>query len=435
MSALSARQIWNEVFDGKVQNATEWTRRERDSFIESRDPTYSPIGPRALYLEPSLASNDGHQLTLADCYINVFRSQGYRTLVAHSLNNTLQVKPDWVPYFLVKHNTMASRNISSIHQLEKVQDYFLHEFEEIIRQYNPQVCIFATIRFTNVVAAAQALVSCNIQNAIIGVMEAEDVPDCKEISIVQSAFYQAACVLQEHGIAHLLVAETEHVKAFLLECGFRNKDVKVFPYVAAELITEVTKASRKEPNSIQVGYLGGSRPVRHPELIAEMIVSGSIPDSVSISIQLDLNYIKNKCGQEWCDKIIAMDKKGLIKLYPPNLSNQEYRSLFCSLDFVIMPYGERYHQIGSGIFFEAIYAGVIPICAAGGKIHEVYTSLGGEPPCFQSLSTPAIREAIIDGVRRFSALKKSTIKVRENWRQHPSSAEQWQSELADWLTA
>lgn len=433
MAPLNAKQIWDEVFDGQVQTAIEWSRRERGDWVNNRSAACSATEPVVLYLEPSLDSYSGHPLTLASCYIDVFKNQGYQTVVAHSLKSSLQAEASRTPYFLVKHTTMASRNIASAEELEKVQHYFRLEYEEVIRQFSPEVCVLPTIRFTNILAAAQALVSCNIKHVIFGVMEAESVPDCKDINLVRSAFSRAASELQKQGITHMLVAETEHVKAFLLACGFREKDVKVFPYVAANLITDFSAVSEKKPDKIHVGYLGGSRPVRHPELIAEMIVSESIPDSVNLSVQFNLNYLKNKCGQTCCDKIIEMDKKGAIKLYSTNLSLEQYRSLFCSLDFVLLPYGERYHQIGSGIFFEAIYAGVIPVCAAGGKIHEVYTSLGGEPPCFETLSATAIRAAIMDGVERFAALKESTIHVRENWRQHPSSVEQWQSELADWL--
>ena len=433
MGALNDKQIWDEVFDGDVHTASGWTDALRKTHKETGASGTSSLEPVALYLEPSLNSNNGHQLTLTGCYTQLLTKLGYRTRVAHALKNSLQQKEDWLPYFLVGHHTRVSRDINSLSELEKVESYFLSEFEGLIEKHNPRVCIFATIRFTNIVAAAKALITNNTQHAVFGVMEAAEVPDCKDSSIVRSAFSRAARLLQESAVTHMFIAETDHVRTFLLDCGFREENVKVFPYVAAKLITDIPELSKKDSKNLQVGYLGGSRPVRHPELIADLLISDSLPDSVDLSVQLDLNYIHNKRGQNICDKINKMHKAGSITLYPPSLSDQQYRALFCSLDFIILPYGERYQQIGSGILLEAVYAGVIPLLPADSKMNELYTSLGGQAPSIKSLSTKAIRDSVIDGLVRYPTLKETVVTIREKWQQHPSSAEQWQYELTEWL--
>lgn len=434
MNRLTDKHIWDSVFSGNVQRASQWTQKFRDAHAKPEQFIYADLEPLALYLEPSLVSNNGHQSTLATCYIQALAKLGYRTRIIHSLRNSLPLKDDWVPYFLVKHHTMASQNIDTPSDLNYVENYFLSEFEDIISLSNPRVCIFATIRFTNVVAAAKAIISSNIQNIIFGLMEAAKVPDCKDSEIVKSAFSRAATMLQEQQTPHLFIAETEHVRDFLLDCGFRESNVKVFPYVAAKMITDLQRVSNKSAtNKIRVGYLGGSRSVRHPEIIADLIVLESLSKSVEFCTQLDLNYIKIKRSKDVCQKISALHEGGAIQLYPPNLSSLEYRSLFCSLDFIVLPYGERYQQIGSGIFFEAISAGVTPILPVGSKMQKMYVSLGGNAPVFQYLSAVSIADAIFEGTLHNSLHKKTASAIRAKWHQHPYSADQWQSELSKWL--
>ena len=435
MHSLSEKQIWDEVFDGSILTAIEWTRSQQNNDISDTEiSTQKSLKPLALYLEPSLNSANGHQLALASCYQDLFAKQGYQTRIIHALKNSLESSEERTPYFLVKHHTMSSRNICSLADLEKVECYFLSQFQSLVEKYNPDVCVFTTTRFTNIFPAAKSVVNNHTKFVIFGVMEAAEVPDCDDSDIIKSAYSRAAILLQQHQISHLLITENAHIRDFLLGCGFNKESVKVFPYVAARLITAAPVEFAYPSNRIQIGYLGGSRPVRHPELIADLITKETLPESADFKIQLDLNYIKSHRGAGICEQIIRLDQNHKIKLYPPNMSNQQYRSLFCSLDFIILPYGERYQQIGSGILLEAIYAGVIPILPAASELSELYQSLGGEAPCFQSLNSASIKTAIVNGLSKYSTLKNAINRVRKNWIKHPTSGNKWQSELSHWLS-
>jgi len=66
-------------------------------------------------------------------------------------------------------------------------------------------------------------------------------------------------------------------------------------------------------------------------------------------------------------------------------------------------------------------------------MNEIYTSLGCQAPHIKSLSAKAIRDAVIDGLLRYSTLKEIAVTILEKWQLHPSSTEHWQSELAEWL--
>ncbi len=430
MAIVSEKLIWDEVFEGNVQSAIKSTRSYREALITLDGKTTQP---QVLYIEPSLISNNGHQLNLAKYYEQTLRDLGYRTKVIHGLSNSLSPQKDWLPYFLVPHHTMASRNIGSLSDLALVEHYYYSEFQSIFDLYKAQIGIFATIRFTNILAAVKALIDNNVKYCIFGVMEAEDVPDCGNPEIIRSAYRQAVALLEEHEIQHLFIAESNYVQTFLTSCGFQQKYVRVYPGAAAKQMTNTSPVIKQLPKKVRVGYLGGSRAVRHPELIADLVLSRSLPSTIEFHIQLDLNYIESKRSSIICEEICELDRNGSIELYPPGLSKQEYMTLFCSLDIILLPYGERYQQIGSTILIEAIYAGVIPILPVDSPMSELYTSLGGDAPTFSALTTTSIRDAITDCLIRFESLKKTAVCVRDNWQRHPSSTEQWQSYLREWL--
>jgi hypothetical protein len=153
MTHLSEKQIWDEVFDGDVQSAIERTKAQRNVYGEGQYLSCALPQSQVLYLEPSLVSNKGHQLNLAGFYQQTLNKLGYSTSIIHGFRNSLSSQKYWQPYFLVKHHTMTSRNINSSSALALVEEYYYSEFQGILDLHRPLICIFATIRFTNFLAA------------------------------------------------------------------------------------------------------------------------------------------------------------------------------------------------------------------------------------------------------------------------------------------
>lgn len=435
---ITSREIWKDVLEGRVQQAIASTRTYRmvntEGLTEHRQASSDPV---ALFLEPSLTSNIGHHFNLALCYERLLNNLGYRTVVIHAYKNALAPRQDWHPHFLVPHHTLAFRAIESYEDLERVKNYFTTEFGDIINRYDPRLCVFGTIRFTNVVGAALALTNNRARpcrQAIFGVMEAQQTPDCHNPAIVRSAFTQAASMLRAHRVPHMLIVETDYIRDFLISCGFSQKQVKLYPYVAAKHSIDTTAVSKGSDGQVQIGYVGASRPVRNPELMADLLLLEAFPESIRWSVQFDLNYLETARGKSAVQRLQAMHKDGMIRLYSTGLDEQDYSSLFGSLDFVVLPYSERYRQIGSGVLIEAIYFEVIPILPRASSMNNLYASLGGDTPTFEVLSTAAIKAAIADGLSRLKDLKKAATAIRRRWSQHPSATEQWQADLTTWLS-
>ena len=435
-TAITDRQIWERVFEGRVQYAIDCTHKSRKSGTWTQDQSESTTLTNMLYFDPSLASNSGHQLHAASAYVRLTHELTYRCFVMHAYNSSVRRQQHWQAYFLVPHHTLAFRAIKTQQELIYVQEYFEYEFGTAIKRYKPKICVFATIRFINIVAAVKAVTSqqTTMPRAIIfTVFEAYDAPDCSNPDIVRSAFVEAATILRRYEMPNRIIVETNYLRNFLLECGFQSESVRIYEYVAAKQITDGVVLPVKSDARVRIGFVGNSRRVRNPELIADLLIEQAIPESIRWCVQLDLEYIKRIRGQDTVKRIRVLHEQGKIELYSGELTEQKYRTLFCSLDIIVMPYSERYQMIGSGIFSEAIYAEVIPIMPDKSSMNDLYTSLGGNAPTFQTLSLTTLQQAITDGINRLTCLKQSAKRIKADWIKHPSSAEQSQRSLANWM--
>ncbi len=434
-STVTSKQLWQHIFAGQVEQAISITRHGRKS--DTCQQELNNVIANALYFDPSLSSNSGHQLNISMAYACLAHELDYRFLVRHAYNASISRRQDWQPYFLVPHHTLAFRAIQTQQELMHVNDYFEYEFIDAISHCNPKLCIFATTRFTNIVAAARAVASAQTvtpTRIIFMVFEADDAPDCCNPNLIRSTFVEAASILLKHKIAYKISVETNYIRDFLLDCGFQAKNVHIYEYVAAKQITDGVRLIKRIDNRVRIGYLGGSRRVRNPEIIADLLLAQGIPRAILWCVQLNLKYIERTRGPQVVEKILALHEQGTIELYSGELSEQEYKTLFCSLDIIVMPYSERYQKIGSGILCEAIYAEIIPVIPENSSMNEMYISLGGDAPTFQTLSTTTLQQAIVDGVDRLPELKRVATHIQADWSQHPNSAKQWRRDILSWVS-
>lgn len=431
---LSAR-VWQTLFEGNLQAALDLTRscrRRGQADSADVDRAHHPV---ATFIEPALSSRVGHHYHLAMHYGQVLRAAGFQTIVLHAHDHASDDRPGWYPYFVVSHTT-GRKAIASGHQLGLVERYFTAEYEEILDRYDPSLCVFGTARFTTIRAAATALAGGERhrrRQAVFGVLEADDPPDACDPGIVRGAWSRAAAVLHDHDIPHRMVVETEQIRSFLIECGFSPDDTKLYQYVAAGRIAKESPTSGPDGDCVTVGYVGGSRPVRRPETIADVLCGEAFPPHVRWKVQLDLRYVAKHRGVDLVRRLRDLHEGGVVELFPTDLEEERYRSLFHSLDFVVMPYSDRYERIGSGVLIEAIYCGVVPIVPARSSMHRLYASLGGEPPTFDGGNPSSVRTAILDGLSRREALKAQAQLVRDRWADHPQSSERWQADLEEWI--
>ena len=106
---LTSKQIWENVFEGQVQQAIDFTCSERAGDTKQPERIEAIPVPRALYLDPSLASISGHQLHTAMAYERLSKALGFQHLVFHARDSSMSPRRDWQPYFLVPHHTLDFR--------------------------------------------------------------------------------------------------------------------------------------------------------------------------------------------------------------------------------------------------------------------------------------------------------------------------------------
>lgn len=431
---IDTTQVWELIFAGEVEQALIMSRASR----RTNDWQKSRLAdcPRALYIDPSLSSASGHQSNTAVAYASLVKKLGYDFQLIHANNNCLKSRRGWNPFFNVPHHTASFRTINSRQELTSINKYFEHEYSEVLNYYQPSVCVFATTRFVNIIGAAKAVTSrstTRLTRVVFTIFETEDAPDCHNPNLIRSAFEEAASILASSGPAYKIYVETPYLRNYLIKCGFEPAKVTLAEYAAASRVTEGVK-SEKYSQTVRIGFLGGSRPHRHPELIADLILNEGIPGEIKWCVQLDLQYIRNLRGEDTVRKLIDMHEAGTIELFTGVMGESEYRSAFCSLDLIVLPYSERYEKIGSGIVSEAIYANVIPILPQKSSMNDLYSSLGGNTPTFHTTAATEIEITINAAIDRLPILKRDTRKVRSIWLKHPQSSAQWTHDLLTWLT-
>lgn len=389
----------------------------------------------ALFIEPPLAMHQGHHFHVAFAYQELLRQLGYEPRVIHAVRHSLGVRRNWYPHFVLPHHTLGFREIRNSIELKNVETYFFWEFRTILTDHDPDACVFGTIRFINIAAAALASAQHFHQRkgrVVFGVLEAADAPDCSDETFVGSAFQRAASILNAAMIDYCLVVESEPLKSFLIECGFLPDAIRIYQYVAAERVAE-RSISDEPAQRVNVGYIGGTRPLRNPELMVNVICSGKVSSSVFWRVQIDLNYIHRHMGVGFVDALNALNESGKIALYPPNLDEQDYLALFRQLEFVVLPYSKRYEQIGSGLFTEAIYGLVTPILPEASRLAQFYSSLAKHPPTFKGLSELAIADAIEDAVVSRIHFSANAAHAKQSLLEHPQSAKLWRTHMANWI--
>ena len=92
---------------------------------------------------------------------------------------------------------------------------------------------------------------------------------------------------------------------------------------------------------------------------------------------------------------------------------------------MLLPYGDRYRTIGSGIFLESICSGIVPLVPAKSTMYRLYQQLGGQAPAIGNLSIEGIDTAIESCVREFGELQGNVSQVRRAWLSHEQGPLSW----------
>jgi hypothetical protein len=122
-----------------------------------------------------------------------------------------------------------------------------------------------------------------------------------------------------------------------------------------------------------------------------------------------------------------------INLLEYRLENTDYDQTLQSFDVMLLPYGDRYQTIGSGIFLESICAGIVPLVPAKSTMYHLYQQLDGQAPAIRELSIDGIDVAVETSVREFSELQENASQVRRAWLSHEQGPLSWSRRVLEFV--
>lgn len=385
------------------------------------------------YFEPRMRDQQGHFATLADTYNAVTSRSGQSFAVFHHAAWQGLDVPGWHRVFPVDDHMVGVGHPVDEQTLAAYRAYLAKVIGWLLTGTAATTAIFPTARFLTLPGIADALVRAeHVQGAIIGVMETWPVPDCDDWRLVASAFEDAARILAEKQFPCLLIAESGPIADWLVARGFDPGDVTVAPYPAASRFA--ARDGRKDSKSrLHCGAFGAMRPVQNPGLQAAFLTSSDQHNrDWTTKLNIDLAASELGFSRQVLDQALRLKN---IRLLPARLSQTAYDEALGTQDVMLLPYGERYETIGSGIFLECISAGVIPLVPETSTMGQLYLELGGAAPLIHRLDLDGIATCLSECEARLEELKQNALSVRETWLDHPMGPRQWQARIREKLLA
>lgn len=396
---------------------------------EASAPWLGNTGPADTALfEPRMADRRGHFALLADQYLTLAEENGMPGIVFHHQNWSGERRPDWYGLFPISDHLAGADVQSDPGVVETYTDFFYQVLIDTLATVDASVAIFPTARFLTLPAITRAISERpTVRSAIIGIMETWPVPDCEDGDLVKQAFRQAAHTLSNARKDVLIIAESEAIADWLLAMGFRQESVQTAPYPAAARFAEHSPipAGADTPRFHSLGAL---RPVQNPGLLAKYLLS--TPQlGRAWSVRLNHELAAQHLGRSPTAVKAALETRG-VTLLPTHLNQPHYDHALTSADAMLLPYGDRYRTIGSGIFLECVCAGVIPLVPGNSTMRALYESLGGTAPAIKTTTVDGLAAAVDECAERLPQLKAQTAEIRDAWLNHPHGPRQWRRRVS-----
>lgn len=392
-----------------------------DASLEALEARIEPAAVACF--EPRMRGLQGHFPLLVDAYDRLCTNAGLAMNVFHHRDWHAARPNRWHGAFpLVDHLVGAGRPVDHF-----VLDAYTEMTREIVAgcaaHSGAKVALFPTARYLTLPGIAGAVrETAGLRAVVVGVMETAPVPDCDDIELVTEAFRGAATLLADIGKDVLLVAESAALADALVGYGFDAGQVQIAPYPAAARFDTPGETLRAGAPA-RIGALGATRPVHQPERLAAYLLEAGLKNT-DWRVRLDPTHAAVPLGMTPDDLEAALRERG-VTLMPRQLSQHEYDATLAALDVMLLPYGERYRTIGSGIFLECVCAGVVPLVPARSTMRALYERLGGAAPAIAG-SSPADLAAAVDAcLSGLPALRTNALAVRQAWLAHEHGPAAW----------
>ncbi|MEM1088755.1 MAG: hypothetical protein AAGI67_00115 [Pseudomonadota bacterium] len=397
-----------------------------DAAVGSLD---SGIEPAAVALfEPRMQGPHGHFPLLADAYSRVCADHGLAMNVFHHQQWQSARPQRWHGVFPVVDHLVGADAPVDQQILAAFSELLGNVVGACVKRSEAKVAVFPTARFLTLPGITSAIAgTLELRGAVIGVMETTPVPDCEDEHLISVSFRSSAQELAESGKNVLLLAESAAIADWLLAQGFESAEIRVAPYPAAARFD----ASKSPPpdNRPRLGALGATRPVHRPESLAGYLLEADL-SGVDWSVRIDSAHAARPLGMAPEQLESALRSRG-VTLLSGHLAQTDYDATLAGLDVMLLPYGERYQTIGSGIFLECVCAGVIPLVPADSTMRALYEDLGGRAPAIDMDAPDGIPLSVDACLAELPRLRRNADEVRSAWLAHEHGPAAWRRAVSE----
>ncbi|MEM7708748.1 MAG: hypothetical protein AAF358_24540 [Pseudomonadota bacterium] len=398
-----------------------------DAAVASLD---SGIEPAAVALfEPRMQGPHGHFPLLADAYSRICTDHGLAMNVFHHQQWQSARPQRWHGVFPVVDHLVGAAAPVDQKILAAFSELLGNIVSTCVKRSEAQVAIFPTARFLTLPGITSAIAGApELRGAVIGVMETTPVPDCEDENLIRESFRSSTQVLAESGKKVLLLAESAAIADWLLAQAFESTEIRVAPYPAAARF-DASKSPPSPDNRPRLGALGATRPVHQPESLAGYLLEADI-SGVDWCVRLDSAHAAQPLGRAPEQLESTLRSRG-VTLLSGHLAQSDYDATLAGLDVMLLPYGERYQTIGSGIFLECVCAGVIPLVPAGSTMRALYEDLGGRAPAIDMDAPDGIPRSVDACLAQLPRLRANADEVRSAWLAHEHGPAAWRHAVSE----
>jgi hypothetical protein len=387
------------------------------------------IGPaEVVCFEPRMQGPQGHFPLLTDAYGRLCADAGLAMNVFHHRDWRTDRPDRWHGAFPVVDHLVGADAPVDPAVLAAFSDLVALIVRSCAGRSGARAALFPTARFLTLPGIAAAIAGVDgLRGAVIGVMETAPVPDCDDAGLVSDAFRSAAVTLSACGKDVLLVAESAAIADWLAGHGFERQSIRVAPYPAAARF-EAPFPRQAPTERPRLGALGATRPVHHPERLARYLLEADI-GAADWCVRLDPAHAAAPLNVAPDELESALRSRG-VTLLPRHLAQPDYDAALAALDAMLLPYGDRYRTIGSGIFLECVCAGVVPLVPAGTTMRSLYETLGGRAPAIETGTPAGIVDAVDACLADLPALRANALGVRRAWLAHEHGPAAWRRDVS-----
>ena len=194
-----------------------------------------------------------------------------------------------------------------------------------------------------------------------------------------------------------------------------------------------TAAERRQGPPLRIGYFGhSSRPGKGTLLLPDIVarVNAVVGERVEYCIQGDFSRTSfARPGDR--SRIEALREVGNVTWIDDAMTVERYYRELAATDILLLPYSEHYSRGGSGLFYEGLVLGKVPVIPVHGVLRAELESVGGEAALFEGWNAEAVAGAVVDAVERYERLSASCRAAGRTW-EADHSIDNFFSEVASW---